>query len=258
MADRKNIFVIHSWDEAHTFARMKDLLSARDAGLADYSVPPWKAVEGSDEEVASSIRSRIASASAVVVLNTPGLHQRPWSTFEMECAVEMGKQIIVLQPHDDSRRPIPSALNDHLYRVVSWRSDVLGRAIRGEYPQDERVFEIAEHADQRVVVQNASIGVGAVSLVLLGGAVAGFKKLSDELAAQGVSLQWTPQATGAVVKFGAGGALLAGLLTALLTKNPQAALWAAAAGGLAGAAVGGSRVYLAAQNEGNRRILPQT
>jgi hypothetical protein len=108
------------------------------------------------------------------------------------------------------------------------------------------VFEIAEQADRRAVVQKLSIGGGAASLALLVCASVAFKKLTAESAAQGVRLQWTPTATGKVVSFGVGGALIAGALAAVLTNDLRAATWAAATGGLIGAAVGGAHIVRAA------------
>jgi hypothetical protein len=248
MSGKKNIFVIHSWDEAHTYDRMMGLLEPRVSGLADYSVPPWKAVLGSDDEVFDSINSRISTSTAVVVLNTPGLHRRPMSNYEMNTAVDMNKRIIVLQPHDDFWRPIPQVLDDHLYRVAPWRSDVLGKAICGDYPQDGRIFDIAERADRRKVAQVLAAGVGTVSIALLIRSVALFRTLQKDLERSGVRIEWTGQATGQVAGYAFGGAALLGGLTFLITGDAKAGLVMAGAGGLAGAALGTQRVYKAALN----------
>jgi hypothetical protein len=119
------------------------------------------------------------------------------------------------------------------------------------------VFDIAEQADRRAVVRTLAIGVGTVSLALLVKTAFAFQKLTAELAAQGIRQQWTRAATGEVVKFAVGGALIAGGLTALLTRDPKATAWAAAAGGLAGAALGGTRVYRAALH-GTSKLLVLT
>lgn len=248
MTQRHNVFVVHSWEEWPTYHRMMELLSAREAGIADYSVPPWKAVDGSDDEVIARINSRISTATAIVVLNTPGLHHRAWSSYEMQASVRMNKRIVVLQPHDNFWRPIPSLLDDHLYRVAPWRSDVLGKAIRGEYPQDGRVFDIAEQAERRSLVQVLAVGVGTVSLALLVKTVVALRDLQNDLAQEGVRLEWNDRAAGQVALHALAGAALIGGLTALITDDARASLVMAAAGGLAGAAVGARRVYMAAVN----------
>jgi hypothetical protein len=246
MAGRSNIFVVHSWDEADSYARMSGMLAERVAGLADYSLPPWKPAPGPEDLVKSSIQSRIGFATAVVVLNTPGLHDREMSRFEMQKAVDQEKRIIVLQPHGDFWRPIPEVLHGHVYRVSSWRSDSLGRAIRGEYPHDRRVFDISEAAERRAVVQMLAAGVGALSLVLLYRSVTSFSALTAELRASGVDLRWSAENTREVATYAVGGALVAGGLVGLLTRDWKAAAAAAVAGGLGGAAYAATRVYRAA------------
>ena len=243
MQARKNVFVIHSWAEAPAYARAMDLLAEYDAGVADYSLPPWKAVPGPDDVVDEKIAERISTATVVVVLNTPGLHRRPKSSMEMQTAVGKNKRIVVLQPHGAFWRPIPDTLHGHVYRVSSWRGDVLGRAIRGEYPLEDRVFDIAEVADRRDIIALLAAGVGAFSAVVLVRDALGLSALKRESTAVGIELRWSPEDSAKVTKFALGGALLAGGITGLATKDLRSALFAAIGGGLAGAAVGVSRVY---------------
>lgn len=242
---RHNLFVIHSWDEAPSYARMSDLLALRESGLADYSLPPWKAVPGSDDTVQSSIDRRIQTASAVVVLNTPGLHKRPTSSYEMQRSVEMEKRIIVLQPHGAFDQPIPEVLDGHIYRVSSWRSDVLGHAIRGDYGQDTRVFDIAEVADRRVLVAGIAALVGVGSFAVVGATAGLLNRLANELAAVGVRLDWTGGEVEQVVRPIVIGAGIAALATAIITRDAKSAGLAALAGGAAGAAYGLVQVYRA-------------
>jgi hypothetical protein len=246
MTPRKHIFVVHSWEEWPAYSRMMDLLANRDASIADYSVPPWKAIEGPDHVVLSGIRGRISSASAVVVLNTPGLHRRQVSTFEMETAVAMGKRVIVLQPPGNFWLPIPGALDGNVYRVAAWRSDVLGRAIRGEYAYDNRVFDIAEQAERRAIVQAIALGVGVASFALMIRSITSWRELQAELEQEGIQFERTREATGSVALHALGGGLLLGGLTALITRDPKATLAMAAAGGLGGAALGVHQAYRAA------------
>jgi len=245
MSGRKNLFVIHSWAEPESYARVMELLHARESGIADYSIPPWKAIDR-PSDVTASIRSRITTASAVVVLNTPGLHKRRMSSQEMEIAASLEKRIVVLQPHGNFWQPIPRALDGRVYRVAAWRGDVLGRAIRGEYPHDGRIFDIAEQCDRRRVVQCLAAGVGGISLALLLRELSAYWKLRQELGAEGIQLHDGTVPAGEIAKGALVGAILAGTLTALLTKDSESALCAAAAGGVVGATVGAVRTYQAA------------
>jgi hypothetical protein len=242
---RKNLFVIHSWDAADVYHRMKELLQQQESGLADYSVPPWKAIDGHEHDVEENIRHRISVASAVIVLNTPGLHRRPFSSFEMQVAVEQDKRLIVLQPHGRYEQPIPQALEGSIYYVSPWRSDVLGRAIKGEYAYQGKVFDIAERAERREVVQIIAGGVAFASIMVLVHDLVGLRSLQQELNDQGVRLQWTTDATLNVAGHALVGAAFTMLLTALLTEDAEATLWAGAAGALAGGTLATARIYRA-------------
>jgi hypothetical protein len=246
MPTRRNLFLIHAWDDADTYSDAVALLKARDAELADYSVPPWKEIEGSDAAIERGIRSRIRSANAVVVVNSDGLHRREWSGREMAIAVELDKPIVVLQPRDNFWLPIPQALDGNIYRVSSWRGDALGRAVRGEAPHDSRVFDIAELRDRLDIVKTLAAGVVCASLVVIGVSVNACEQLSRELAAQGVRIEWTEGDAATVKRFAFGGAIVGGIAAALYTRSLSGAVLGAAAGGLAGAALGTTLVYRAA------------
>ena len=167
MTSRLNLFLIHAWAEADTYAKAVDRLRASDVDLADYSIPPWKQVDGSDAEIERSIRSRISTASSVVVVNSEGLHRREWSGREMEIAVDLGKPIVVLQPHDNFQLALPQVLDGHVHRVTSWRGDSLARAVRGESGRDYRAFDIAEIRDRREVVKLLAGGISFISIAIL-------------------------------------------------------------------------------------------
>jgi hypothetical protein len=177
------------------------------------------------------------------VLNTPGLHRRPYSDYEMRTSVELDKRIVVVQPPGAFGQPVPTVLDGHVYRYASWRSDVVARAVRGEYPYDNRTFDLAEVADRRTVVTVLSAGVAVASLVVIAKAADGIQRLKDELAGAGVQMQWSAPAGPSTAKYAAGGALIAGAIVAAATGDLRSTLLAAGAGGLAGAAVAAHRTY---------------
>lgn len=245
MKPRANVFAIHSWDDAEQCRRMQALLRASDPDLAHYTVPPERLITGDPTTVAASLEARIQFATAVVVINSPGLHRREWSDFEMKTAVRLRKRIVVVQPDRQFNLPIPAVLDGHVYRFAGWRSDVVGRAIRGEYPYDARRFDIAESAERRLLVGVLSAGVAAVSFAVAWATARDWKALSDELSAAGVQLRWSPADTSAVVDGAIMGALAGGLLVGVLTRDMRSALFAAGAGLALGAAVGARKVYRA-------------
>lgn len=259
MQERRNLFLIHGWAHADIYAEAVALLKERDSGLADYSVPPWKALQGTSVEVERQIRTRMRLASAVIVVNDDRLHRREWSRREMAIAVELDKPIIVLQPRDNFRQSIPQVLDGSIYRVSSWRGDALGRAVRGEAPQEDRVFDIAELRDRREIVQLLAPGLACMSLMVIGWSLAAWQQLVLEASRSGIRIEWTAENTAAVRRLGVGGAVLGAAVAALATRDPYTALLGAIAVGLAGAAVGTAIVYRAALDDtSNPRVITLT
>ncbi|MDC0681553.1 hypothetical protein [Sorangium atrum] len=118
----------------------------------------------------------------------------------------------------------------------------MGRAIRGEYPQDGRVFDLAEIADRRVLISILAAGVATVSFVVIARAASAFQALQQDLAARGIDLRWDGEATRTVVEHAVVGAGI-GLLLGALSGDGRTAFYAAAGGAAIGAATGVHRVY---------------
>ena len=231
---------------------MEELLRESDPSLAHYTVPPERALGGTPEEVLESIVNRITTATAVLVVNTPGLHTKPTAKFEMNTSVDFGKRIVVVQPPGQLDLAIPEALDGHVYRYAPWRSDVVGKAIRGEYPRDDRIFDLAEVADRREIVAILAMGVAACSFLVFADAISGLHALNRELAAAGVRMDWSWQDTGDVVGGFVLGSLVLGAI-GLLSGDALIAGMAAIAGGLGGAAFATHSVYRA-KLHGTRRL----
>ncbi|MCB9729127.1 MAG: TIR domain-containing protein [Deltaproteobacteria bacterium] len=239
---RCNIFVVHSWHDGDLYDRMLDLLRAREAGLADYSVPAHRPLEGTDTEIEASIVQRMRTATAVVVLNSPGLGNSAWCDFELCAAVEMSKRVVVLQPHATPDAPAPRRLRESDPAVVPWRSDSLGRAIRGEWAPRPRVHDLAERADRAAIVKAVSSAAASLSILVLYRDARELDALRADFASLGYQLVWTAGARREVARSAGLGALIGAALGALLGSGGRHTLVGAAAGGLAGLARGHSRV----------------
>lgn len=241
---RQNVFAIHSWEDAERCRRMESLLRATHQNMAHYTILPERALSGTPDQVAEDIVGRIGFATSVVVINTPGLHRRATARLEMQAAVRMRKRIVVVQPHGSFEQPIPADLNNRIYRVAPWRSDVVGRAIRGEYPQDGRVFDVAELADRRALVGILSAGVVFASFAVIVHDLMQLRRLRQDLSRVGVNLEWDGNiASAAGASAWLGGAI--GACLGLLSGDRQTALLLAGAGALVGAASAAHHVYKA-------------
>jgi len=143
-------------------------------------------------------------------------------------------------------QPIPGVLDGEIYRVSPWRSDVLGRAIRGDYPHESRTFDIAERAERRKLVKVVAGGAAVLGAAVIVTELRDLLLLQAELARNGIELQWTEAATMIVAGHAAMRAALGGGVATLVSDDLGTVLRAALAGGLFGGAVGLNTVRRAA------------
>lgn len=241
---RLHLYISHSFAHDDGYERILEIIREEGFTAADYSVPLMRQIQGDEDEVLRGISERIRCSNRVIVLATERIHKSPYIDFEIRVAHELGKPIIVVKPHGQLESPIPRTLDERFYRVVGWRRDTLGKALRLEYPPDRRVFAISEIEDRRAIVESIGLAVGAVAFVLAGVNVIELGRLERELEEKGCRITdkgpsllestLTPTLVG--VGFGA-------ILGWLIGKSDDAALSMAVIGGGIGAATGLSRHY---------------
>ncbi|MCW4052344.1 MAG: TIR domain-containing protein [Candidatus Bathyarchaeota archaeon] len=81
------------------------------------------------EYIKRGIRERIRQPSVTVVLITESTHQSEWVDWEIRESVRLGKGVIGVRLRDDSSMKIPSAMEEHGFRVVGWNHSEIRQAI---------------------------------------------------------------------------------------------------------------------------------
>lgn len=221
-------FISHAFSAVPEYVRVLELLENEGVAFVNRSVPAWDPLDAQGTALLQQLEHRIARSDRVIVLATSNLHHRPIVEFEIQAARAHGKQIVGVYPNGQSGAPIPRSLDDGLYRMVGWRGTALAKAIRGEYPPDRRVFDIAEEVEQRRAAALVIGGVAGLTLLLAGAEHSTLLALKAKLRAGGVDLRVLDGTPGD---------------TALAHIAPKA-LIGAVFGALGAAVFGGSRQYL--------------
>jgi hypothetical protein len=241
---RYHLYISHSFEHAGMHLKVRDFLKSEGVASADYSVPVWDLLPGDRAAVHAGIEERIRLSTHVIVVLTPGLHERYYVGFEIETAKKYGKKIIGMYPYGQNVAPIPQALDGYLYRAIGWRKQSLRKALDGDYPLETRTFDIAEVRDRLRIVHIVTASVAVVTVVVAGFTVASFRKLRAELRGHGVDIdldgrEWLARAMPPAVC----GALLGAAIPALFRGNRRDMVIGAGVGALAGAAFGTRRYF---------------
>jgi len=231
-------FISHSFSVAtHSYLGVLEMAERQGLAFINKSVPAWNPLDAQGRELAEALDNRIRWSSVVIVLVTEDLHRGAWVRFEIETARKYGKPIVAVYPNGEFGSPMPRALSESMYRAIGWRGNALEKAIRGEYPPDARIFDIAEDVDRRSAVRwTLAASAGAV-LLLAGATQAHVAQLREDLHASGISVPSLPRSD-YVVPWTIGGALAGLALDALLGGRGAGLLIGTLAGGAMGAGAG--------------------
>lgn len=71
-------------------------------------------------------------ASTVIVLVGKETASRPWVTWEIEKAQQLGKRIVGVYEHGGSENNVPEALEKYADAIVKWNADSIVSAVEGE------------------------------------------------------------------------------------------------------------------------------
>lgn len=269
MSDEKrlHIYVSHSFDHAEKYERLLEFIEEEGLPASNFSVPFWRQIDGDDVEIERAISQRIWQSNRVIVLATDEIHKSPYIDFEIRVARELGKRIIVVFPHGAHGGPIPEVLHGGFERAIGWRRGALGKALRGEYPPDNREFGIAELDGQRLtdflveaeeqrvydlakaeerleIIRTVGGALAAVTFIVAGLEALELERLKREFREHGHELlDQGPSFLNTVAGPTAVGAAVGGLVGALLGKSGEAMVVGALCGGLVGVGVGAHRYF---------------
>ncbi len=231
-------FISHSFSAVPEYVGLLDMFERQGRAFVNRSVPAWNPLPAAGGELARKLEERIRFSSRVIVVVTENLHKSPCVKFEIDTARKYGKPIIAMYPNGEFGRPMPKTVNDGLYRAIGWRGNALERAIDGDYPQDARVFDVAEDAERREVVRWTMGAAGVATILLAGVTQQRVRLLRAELRASGVGVPPPRSIATDVMPWVLGGALLGALLDASSGGRGSGLVWGALGGAALGAGAG--------------------
>jgi hypothetical protein len=134
MADTKNIFISHVHEDDALLPKLKDLIARGGMEVRDGSINSDKPNDAQSEEYIKReiLAPRIQWASTLVVLITHGTAQSWWVNWEIEYAVQQGKNVVGVFAQGATDADIPEALQKcGDAAIVGWQGDRVIDAING-------------------------------------------------------------------------------------------------------------------------------
>ena len=134
MSDGANIFVSHIHEDDDKIQAMKVLLKDKGFSARDASINATRPNEAKSEAYIKSgiLAAKIAWASTMVVLISPGTKDSPWVNWEIEHAARLGRRIVGVWTSGAGQCDVPEALTEYGDAVVGWNGDRIIAAICGE------------------------------------------------------------------------------------------------------------------------------
>ncbi len=123
------IFISHVWSRSSDYERLSELLSDHKRfKFRNYSVPQDRRfARKSESQLEASLRRQIRPAKSVLIIAGMYTKHRKWIHKEIEIALEMDKNIIVVSPHGSQRLPRELQVFNH---QVKWNTKNIVNAIR--------------------------------------------------------------------------------------------------------------------------------
>ncbi len=135
MADTKNIFISHVHEDDTLLPQLKDLISRAGMEVRDGSINSNKPNEAQNEEYIKReiLAPRIQWASTLVVLITHDTAESWWVNWEIQYAIEQGKNVVGVFAQGAIDSDIPEELQKcGDAAIVGWQGERVVDAINGK------------------------------------------------------------------------------------------------------------------------------
>ncbi len=134
MPDKKNVFISHVHEDDELLPKLKDLIAKAGMEVRDGSITSDKPNEAQSRDYIKQeiLTPRIKWASTLVVLITLDTAQSWWVNWEIEQAVELGKNVVGVFAQGAVDADIPEELRKcGDAAIVGWQGDRVIDAISG-------------------------------------------------------------------------------------------------------------------------------
>ena len=148
------IFVSHCWDYCTDYNRLENRLNkAKYFKFRNYSVPKDDNFDTkTDRQLEAALRNQIRPAHTVLIIAGMYYKHRKWIQKEIDIALGMKKNIVVVKPRGAQR--MPQELQQ-FPQVVGWNTDSIVHAIRNPKPINPEILRQPKQVDEKERVGGA-------------------------------------------------------------------------------------------------------
>jgi hypothetical protein len=139
MDKKRNVFISHHHADDKAVSDLTDMLKRKGLVIRNSSI---RAKPANEERLAKGLikdsvlkrllRMKMNWASTAIVLIGKNTAKRPWVSWEIEKAHELGKRIVGIYERGGTENEKPEKLEKYASAIVSWNSDTIVRAVEGE------------------------------------------------------------------------------------------------------------------------------
>ncbi len=140
------IFISHAWDHSSDYDRLDSLLSnAKRFDRRNCSIPKTRSINTrTDSQLERRLRNQIRPANSVLIIAGMYVKHRKWIKKEIQIALEMNKNIIVVKPRGAQKMPRELQV---LPNQVGWDTKNIINAIRDPIRVSSDILNQMERAE---------------------------------------------------------------------------------------------------------------
>ena len=140
------IFISHAWDHSSDYDRLDSLLSnAKRFDHRNCSIPKTRSINTrTDSQLETRLRNQIRPANSVLIIAGMYVKHRKWIKKEIQLALDMKKNIIVVKPRGAQKMPRELQV---LPNQVGWDTKNIINAIRNPVRVSSDILNQMERAE---------------------------------------------------------------------------------------------------------------
>jgi len=145
---RYPIFISHCWDYSSDYDRLERMLSkAKYSHFPNCSVPKDDKLDAkTDRQLEAGLRKQIRPANTVLIIAGMYVNHRKWIQKEINIALEMNKNIVVVKPNGAQR--MPQELQQFPQKV-GWTTNSIVSAIRNPVKVNTQLLNQGKQDEER-------------------------------------------------------------------------------------------------------------
>lgn len=139
MSKRRHVFISHHHADDDHVSKLTNLLGKKGFDIRNSSIRAKPSNQARidakqipEKTLKRMLRMKMSWAGTVIVLIGKETHQRPWVSWEINKANELGKRIVGVYTHGGTQADLPPAFEKYGDALVNWNSASVIDAIEGK------------------------------------------------------------------------------------------------------------------------------